>query len=204
MLASDLANRDFVGAQNPDALLYVKFYKATFQNNFKSEKEGRPIYEEELRVMIQPTGNNLLCVHSRCTDAHKQRFPFQWQQYLAAQGPGDDTKGIEGTPVEQWPAIGRSQAEELRGAKFYTVEQIANASDAQIQALGMAGRMLVQKAQAFLANAQGSALVQQQAADLERAKQEKADMKEQMDRMNAQIEQLLAAAKPAPLSVKRG
>lgn len=204
MLASDLANREFVGAQNPDSLLYVKFYKATFQNNYRSEAEGRPIFEEEMRVMIQPTGNNLLCVHQRMTEAHKQRFPFQWQQYQAAQGPGDDAKGLDGTPVEQWPAITRSQAEELRGAKFYTVEQIANATDAQIQALGMSGRMLVQKAQAFLSSAQGSALVQQQAAEIERNKQEKADLKAEMDRMNAQIEQLLAAAKPAPLSVKRG
>lgn len=203
MLASDGNNPAFVGAHNPDSLLYVKFYMATFQNNHKSEEQGRPIFEEELRVMIQPTGNNLLCVHRRVTESDKQRFAFQWQQYLNSQGPGE-AAGLQGTPVEQWPAITRAQAEELRGGKFYTVEQIANATDAQIQAMGMAGRMLVQKAQAFLASAQGSALAQSQAVELQRKEQEIADLKAEQKRMAAQLEQLVAAQKPnQTLSLKK-
>lgn len=204
MLASDGNNPQFVGAHNPDQLLYVKFYMGTFQNNFESEKEGRPIFNEELRVMIQPTGNNLLCVHHRATEEHKKRFPFQWQQYVNSQGPGD-TAGLQGTPVEQWPAITRAQAEELKGGKFYTVEQIANATDAQIQGLGMAGRMLVQKAQAFLASAQGSALAQQQAAELQRKDQEIADLKATQERQGKQLEELLAAQskKPDTISLRK-
>ena len=201
MLASDLQNPEFVGARNPDSLLYVKFYMETFQNNFKTEKEGRPMFEEELRIMIQPTGNNLLCVHKRATDADKQRFPFQWQQFMNSQV---DQDGIQGTPLSAWPAITRSQAEELRGIKFYTVEQIANASDVQLQSLGMSGRMFQQKAQAFLASAQGSALAQQQAAELARQQQENADLKAEMKRLSAQMEGLLAAqSKPLSLSLPK-
>lgn len=204
MLASDLNNPEFVGARNPDSLLYVKFYMETFQNNFQSEKQGRPIFEEELRVMIQPTGNNLLCVHSRATEAHKRRFPFQWQQFMNAQVDGGE--GIQGTPLSQWPAITRAKGEELRGIKFFTVEQLANATDAQLQVLGMEGRSLQQKAQAFLASAQGSALAQQQAAELERRKQENDHLSAELKRLSDQMEQLLAAqSKPTQtLSVKRG
>jgi hypothetical protein len=36
---------------------------------------------------------------------------------------------------------GAAQAEELRGVKFFTVEQIANASDGQLQSIGMIGGM---------------------------------------------------------------
>lgn len=201
MLASDLQNPEFVGARNPDSLLYVKFYMETLQNNFKTEKEGRPMFEDELRIMIQPTGNNLLCVHHRADEGHKRRFPFQWQQFMNSQVDHD---GIQGTPLSAWPALTRAQSEELRGIKFYTVEQIANASDAQLQCLGMAGRMYQQKAQAFLASAQGTAAAQQQAAELARQQQENADLKAEMKRLSAQMEGLLAAqTKNHPLSLPK-
>jgi hypothetical protein len=195
MLASDGNNPQFVGAHNPDSLLYVRFYKSLEQNNFESTLQNRPIFREKTMVMIQPTGNNLLCVHHEVTDhpqdQWKMRFAFQWQQFQQSQG--GEHAAIQGTPVEQWTAIGRAQAEELKGVKFYTVEQIANATDAQLQALGMSGRSLQKKAQAFLASAKDTAFATAQAAELAQKNQVIEDMKAEQARMAKQLEELVAA-----------
>jgi hypothetical protein len=61
-----------------------------------------------------------------------------------------------GTSLDVWFTDGngditRGHIEELRILKFQTVEQIANASDSQLQRIGMGGPGLREKAKAFLA-----------------------------------------------------
>ena len=132
-------------------------------------------------------------------DEHQRRFPRQWQHYI------NKTKGDArevGTPIAEWPQLTRSQAEELRALKFFTVESIANASDLNINAMGMIGGMsphaLREKARAFLLAAKESALPQHQAEELAKRDAEIAMLKEQI----AQIAQrVLAAPAAAPAPV---
>jgi len=79
------------------------------------------------------------------------RFEFRavtgtWSHHAAAQ---------IGTPLTQWltdaPAdINRDQVAELNILKFVTVEQLALASDNQLQRVGMGGIGLREKARAYL------------------------------------------------------
>lgn len=184
MLASDLNNPNFSGATNPDSMLHVEFYMYTEKDNFQSEKEGRPIFFDVPYVRIMTPGNQNNIIDTIAREEHKIRFPLQWAKFQNSHDPKDQ---IIGTPVDEWPAIGRAQAEELKGVKFYTVEQIAGASDAQIQRLGMNGQVLKQKAQAFLGAAKDSALEQRLAAELERERQEKNALNERI----ARLEQML-------------
>ena len=79
----------------------------------------------------------------------------------------------------------------MKHFKFYTVEQIANASDAQLNTIGMAAGMspfaLRDKAKAFLSSAKDTALVQQQADELSKRD-------EIIARMQAQIAELASQA----------
>lgn len=187
MLASDLNNSNFIGSMNPDSLLHVRFYMEKLKNDFDSEKEGRPIWYEVPFVEIMRPGDQTSIITTQVREDHKRRFPQQWAIFQNSQ----TAPQMVGTPVEEWPAISRSQAEELKGIKFYTVEQIANASDLQAQALGMGAAMLRKKAQAFLGAAKDSALAQKQAADIARKDQEIAELKAAQDRMAQQLNSLM-------------
>lgn len=185
MLASDVANPHFAGATNPDSLLHVQFYMRSEQDNFKSEKEGRPIFFETPYIRINTPGNQLSEIDTPVRAEHKIRFPIQWAAFQNAQTPQDQ---IVGTPVDQWPTVSRAQADELKGIKFFTVEQIANASDLQLQRLGMNGQVLQQKARAFLTTAKDHALEQHQAAELVRKDTEIKELNDRLARLENMVE----------------
>lgn len=197
MLASDINNPEFIGAvQNPDAALIVEFYDRPVQNMFKSSKEGKPIFEDICYVRINVPGLKDMQVDRPALDEHSRRFPRQYQHYL--NRTRGDAREV-GTPIAEWPQITRSQAEEFRGLKFFTIESVANASDVAIQNLGMIGGMaphiLRDKAKAFLSVAAGTANAQHQAEELARRDAEIAMLKEQMSLIN---QRLLQGAIPAP------
>jgi len=192
MLASDANNPNFVGAYNPDAAIVVKFYSRAVHQPFESQKQGRPIYLDVDYIQIFTPGNQLNIVDTPARWEHKQRFAQQWAAYQAGKGDGSEM----GTPVNQWPLLSSAQAEELRGVKFFTVEQIANASDGQLQSIGMVGGMnphvLRERAKAFLNAAAGNAPVEAQA-------QENAELKSRLAAMEAQMQAMLASGAAAPI-----
>jgi len=185
-LASDLNNREFVGAINPDDVLTVKFYIKSEYNEFESTKQGRPIFYEADFVQIMKPGDSTTIIEAPVRPEHKIRFPRQWAMFQE----GRKTEQLVGTPVEQWTAISRSQADELKGVRFYTVEQIANASDLQAQAMGMNGPMYRQKARAFLESAKDSALSQFQATELAKKDQQIKDLTDTVARLAQTVESI--------------
>lgn len=167
---------DSDAVQNSADILSVTFYVKPVQDNFRTEKEGRPIFKDETFIRVLIPGRNDLTIDDIAREDHIQRFPVQWARFKNSQTEESQT---DGTPVTQWAALTPAQALELRAKKFYTVEQVANCSDGQIQALGMDANRLRQKARTFLANAKNSALAQQQADEIEKLRkaQEEKDQK---------------------------
>jgi len=184
--------------QGADARLAVQFYKKSVKQEDSSIEAGRPIFKEFDFVRIMVPGDNLTEIDTYAQESHKARFPRQWAHYQNQMGSHED---IVGTPLEQWPQITRSQAEELRGLKFHTVESIADCSDQQLQRIGMVAGMsphnFRQKAKAFLNLANDSAEVAQREAELQALRQEndkiKAETDAKLSKMQEQMEALLAA-----------
>ena len=172
---------------SPDSRLNVKFYQRAIQNEFKSNLEGRPIMEMRDFILIEVPGNQTLSIDTFAQDEDKKRFPIEWARYQNEKTDGD----IEGTLLNDWPVLNAATAAELKHFKFYTVEQIASASDAQLNTIGMAAGMspfaLRDKAKAFLSSAKDTALVQQQADELSKRD-------EIIARMQAQIAELASQA----------
>jgi len=192
MMASDANNPQFLGAHNPDMAVVVKFYSKAVHQPYASTEAGRPIYLDVDFVQIFTPGNQLNIVDTPVRIEHQQRFAQQWAQYQSGKGTGMEM----GTPVNQWPFLSAAQAEELRGVKFFTVEQIAGASDGQLQSMGMIGgcnaHVLRERAKAFLAAAAGNAPVEAQA-------QENAELKQRIADMEKQMQAILAdRGEPAP------
>lgn len=205
MLASDDNNPEFVGAKNPDSALVVEFYTRAVQDNFESSKQGRPVFSDVVYVRINVPGLKEMQWDMPARSDHKQRFPLQWAHYKnKTEG---DAREV-GTPLAEWPVLTRSQAEEFRAIKFFTVESIANASDANINNLGMIGGMspytLREKARAFLKAASDAALPQHQAEELAKRDAEIAMLKEQMAQLAAAVNaKPVVTAVPVPELPKR-
>ena len=187
--------------QDADSRLAVKFYKRAVKLEHETNEAGRPIYKDYDFVRIMVAGDNLTEIDTYAQESHKQRFPRQWLQYQASQ---DSSSEIHGTPIEQWPLISQSQAQELRAIKFLTVESIANASDLQLQRIGMIAGMsphaFRDKAKTFLNLAEETAVASKRAEEINQLKQElaqkemeNAKIKAETDAKLAQMQEQMAA-----------
>ena len=194
--------------QGADARLAVQFYKKSVKQDMASDEAGRPIFKEFDFVRIMIPGDNLTEIDTYAQESHKQRFPRQWAHYQNQVANHED---IVGTPLDQWPQITRSQADELRGLKFHTVESIADCSDQQLQRIGMVAGMSPHnfrlKAKAFLNLANDSAEVAQREAEMQALRAENDKIKQETDAklaaMQEQMSALLAAvAEKTPKSRK--
>ena len=187
---------------NADSRLQVRFYKKPVHQEQESLEAGRPIYKEFDFVHICVAGDTLTEIDTFALQQHKQRFPIQWANYMNRVGANDEE--VVGTPVSEWPLVSKSQAEELRAMKFHTVESIANASDQQLQRMGMAAGMspyaFRDKAKAFLNLATTSAETDKREQEINALKEElakkdleTAKMKQETDAKLAQMQEQMAA-----------
>ena len=158
---------------NADAQLHVEFYTKDSGAN-----EGKPY------VRIMAPGDKTNIIDQPARDDHKERFPRQWLHYQIQQNEGAAEQ--MGTPLSQWnkdspEEINRDQIAELAILKFVTVEQLALASDGQLQRVGMGGVGLRERARLYLNRKNRS----EASAELE-------DTKKQLAALQAQMASLLA------------
>ena len=174
--------------------LAVRFYSKELQNDFLTNKEGRPISYMADFVRIEIPGNQLSIIDTFVNNSHKSQFPQQWAIYLNEKADGNhNPDNVQGTLLRDWPILNAAQATELKHFKFYTVEQVASASDQQLMSIGMTAGMsplaLRDKAKAFLENAKDSSFAQKQADELKLRDQQIADLTAQMERMAKLMEE---------------
>lgn len=210
MLASDLNNPEFANPQNPDSLLNVSFYTKALSNDWKTQQEGRPMFDEVVMVRIIPPGDALNIIDTVAGDHHKKRFPRHWEMYERMHGTGNLQSG---TPLEQWPMLGVATVAQLKAMMFTTVESIAGSPDEKLIRMGMAGGMspyaLRDQAKRFLAVAHDASVVnhaEEEAKKLRDEMQAQAQQHaEQLAAMQAQMQGLMAAIQqPQPAErVKR-
>jgi hypothetical protein len=180
--------------QGADARLQVRFYKKSVQQEQESIDAGRPIFKDFDFVQICVAGDTLTEIDTYALQNHKTRFPIQWANYMNRQGAHDEE--LVGTPIAEWPLVSKSQAEELRAIKFQTVESIANASDQQLQRMGMIAGMspysFRDKAKAFLNLATTSAETDKREHEINVLKEELAKKELETAKIKAETDAKLA------------
>ena len=182
---------------NANSRLAVLFHKKAEQNQVKSELEGRPIFDDVIFIRKMVPGDSLNIIDRPIYESDKNEFPMQWAHFMNKHG---DDQMMSGTPLIEWPLVTTAQAEELRALKFYTVEQVAEASDAAITKMGMSAGMspysFRDKARAFLAKAKGDSDAYKREEELNALKAEnekiKAENEEKLSKQQAQIDALMA------------
>lgn len=190
MLASDLNNPEFVGAQDPNKLLYVEFYMHEPEDGNKPWENGKPVRMPAIPyVKIMVPGNKNSEVDTPVREDHKQRFPEKWMYFLQTQQNAEGGNEIPGWKVDEWDQLTADQIRDLKYLRFYTVEQIAGASDAQVQKLGMGGLGLRERARQAVRQKLGA----EESSALAKKDAEIADMKSRMEKLEALLKPQPAA-----------
>ena len=174
MLASDLANPEFVGSKNPDDALFVEFYMHEGLDKNKTLEKGKRIkLDPSPYVRIQVPGDKTSVIETPAREDHKRRWPQKWLYFQMQEGMVTGDQDLPGWKLEEWDHLDAEQVRELKYNRFTIVEQIAGASDAQIQKLGMGGVALREAAKRALRDKMGAEVRE----EIERKDKEIAELK---------------------------
>jgi hypothetical protein len=147
MLASDLDNPNFAGARNPDDLLHVEFYWLEPVQQHQSEVQGKEVRgPRQPFVRIMRPGDQTTILEVAVRDDHKARWPQKWLAWQIKNGDAEGSVDLPGWKISDWKTVNADQLQELTYLKFSTVEQLAGASDAQVQRMGIGGLGLREQA----------------------------------------------------------
>ena len=207
MVASDLNNPAFVGAINPDTLLHVEFYMHEPEDVHKSEAAGKIVrLPATPYIRIQNPGDKTSVVESPVLERHKARWPDKWLYFQIKEKLIEGVADVPGWKIEEWTHLQPEQVRELKFLRFSVVEQVAGASDEQIQKLGMGGLGLREAARQALRARMGAEVkeeMQKKDAEISALKEANAGLAERM----AKFEAFMAASTPAkepPLKARSG
>jgi hypothetical protein len=176
--------------RNPDDVLVAQFKFQAMENQVKSLKEGRPIYDDVEVCVIRAPGSKDVKVFPSTAFSHwdddpetgtqrkvtyAERFSHQYRQFKANAA---QTKS--GTPLEHAPFLTDARRAELRAMNVYTVEQLAAVEGTELKNLGPYGREAKNKAIEFIEEARGAAPNKQMLAELEVLRAQNAVLQEDM------------------------
>lgn len=125
----------------------------TRQAQEKAEAEGRTpgpeceVFGEETFIRINIRGNDKIEVHRPVRDEDKRRFPYAWQEYK--RGSQHQQRG---TPLARL-GIDSSVVRQYHARNVWTVEDLAQVNDNNLQNLGTNAREFRRAAQEFLQSA---------------------------------------------------
>jgi hypothetical protein len=167
-------------SRDPDAQLVATFRLQEFQNDAKTTKAGRPIYDDIEICEIRVPGSREVKVFPATEFSHwgddpltgrqvkvtyAERFRRQYQQFKES---AQQTKS--GTPLTHAPFLTGGRRAELRAMNIYTMEQLAAIEGAELKNLGPNGREFKNKASEYLTDAERNAPNSQLMAELEAMK----------------------------------
>lgn len=168
-----------------DATIFPRFYVDAVENTSKTQQEGRPIFEDKEFVEILIAGDSKTKVVKRVTDEIRNRWPGEYEAFKKGQeGP------VEGTPLDQWPLMTPARIHEMKALNIFTVEALAELSDANLEKLGMGGRDLQKQAKAYLRAATKTAEATRLAKELAQRDDEIEMLKGQLAELSAVIDEL--------------
>lgn len=140
----------------PEDREQIALYIQEIEIDHRPGKDGNLIDDVRIYFGKKGTANYQLIHWASMLPKHD---PMLWDKFGPAieKWKQTQTLPVEGTPIEAWPAITKGQIKACRNIGLRSVEDIANATDAIREKLGMGTVDLINKAKAYLANREGSA-----------------------------------------------
>lgn len=187
---------------------YIRFEQRAVEDRDKTQETGIYSYKDVEMVLVTPHGSK--DVHEDLAEnwlakqaelARKGRIPQAHYDYFRRTYDNwreGLEEPLEGTPIKGWPAISPAQQEQVYQANLRTVEDLAQAPEQALHAIGMGARALKQKAQAWLESSDtGRAAnriqdLENKLADAEERNQKQAQM---IDELSSRLERLESGGK---------
>lgn len=137
------------GAVGDDSKVWAEFRMHPVVDGPASKEAGRMIKRDVPYIKIIQPGESRLSIYDQpATDDDVQRFPRQWAAFKSGQD-----QSVQGSPLSllfpENPAI----VDNLKTVGIRTIEQLAECNDTAKQNIGMGGHQWVEKAKAYLAQA---------------------------------------------------
>lgn len=182
-------NLDFQPRGSTQDRSYPRFHLRAEQNNFRTQQEGRPVFEDREFVEIFTPGMSLSRPVEEVTQEHKDRWPEQYRAFKDGQ-----EIAVTGTPLEQWPILTPSAILTYKAQGIRTVEDFAAVPDGALQNLGAGSRTMRDKARAYLDSAEAGAALEREGAARQAAEERATLLETQL----AEMAQRLAALEEKP------
>jgi hypothetical protein len=174
-------------------MVITSFLIEPMQNHYRSEQEGRDIYDDVVCIRKIIAGSK----------DDKREWPKEYAAFLER---GD--LAVSGTPLTEWPAASASFAREMAFFNVKTVEQLAGLADGAALQMGMGIQDKAVAARAWLKAANSNeAQISKVAAENEKLGSALDEALKQIEIMKAQMAELqeIAEEKTAPqLPLKAG
>jgi hypothetical protein len=195
----------------PDGSI-LRFFYDSERNEQATIAEGRPIYDTVLFVDVitpgQKTSTPRFEVERVWSDQSKRalgltapskrgyKYPL-YEEQIDKFKKQESVGELGGTPLKMWPRIDRGLAATLMAANVFTVEQLANLSDTNLDIVGMGAHELRAQAKAYLDDAAGTAdmsVIISRVENLEVELKRAADALALANSQNAELQRKLDAA----------
>ena len=151
----------------------VFFHAVQVKNNFKTELEKRPIFEERIFLKKLVPGDSTLVVDRPMRETDKEDYPIEWARFEQKKEQKSD-----GTPIDAWMAINDTQKAEFKALHIFTIDQFAKLPDSAGNKI-MGFNDLRTKARAFIGAAQDSQMMDRIRAETdEKLKAQEVEMSE--------------------------
>ena len=151
----------------------VFFHAVQVKNNFKTELEKRPIFEERIFLKKLVPGDSTLVVDRPMREIDKEDYPIEWARFEQKKEQKSD-----GTPIDAWMAINDTQKAEFKALHIFTIDQFAKLPDSAGNKI-MGFNDLRTKARAFIGAAQDSQMMDRIRAETdEKLKAQEVEMSE--------------------------
>lgn len=163
-----------------------RFFEETKKTN-EIDENGLPVFRTIEYVELLIAGDKGNSPVKRVTQGVKDQFPNEYAMWKSRR-VNPDMIG-DGIPLSLWPLIPTEMAKALEYMNVFTVQQLAALSDGAISKPGAIGlRDMREKAKAFIDSAKS-------AAPIAKLEVENKELKQRLELMQTQMEQLVQAVK---------
>jgi hypothetical protein len=185
---------------------YVRFETRALEDRSASIESGAYVAKDVDFALITPVGskdtierNVSEWFEQLSLQVQQERFKQEWllryKESYSAWKAGQAVP-LHGHAVVNWPGVSPAQLKTLQAAHVLTVEDLAAANEETIARLGMGGRALKQRAEAWLKSVVDVGAVAEQSAALAVAN---AELTKQNKDLTARVAQLEAQLVPKKL-----
>jgi hypothetical protein len=140
----------------------VFFHAVQVRNNFKSDAEKRPIFEERIFIKKLVPGDSTLIVDRPMREQDMEDFPIEWARFEQKK-----EQKVSGTPIDAWSAVSETQKAEFKALNIFTIDQFANLPDVAGDKI-MGFNDLRSKARTFIMAAQDSQMMDKIRAEMDK------------------------------------